>query len=259
MGMQWLTDFFMDESEIANELRLFDWPHILLLAATAGVALCLFLFREPLRCWKHRETLRYWMAGLFLFNMLTFYGVFVVKGIYDWRIHLPFHFCFISGFLFMAVLVTGNRRWFRAVYFFTWAGPLPAMIWPNTPIRFDRYLSYQFVISHHLLLLMGLYCLIVLEYRVERRDPLRGLFWGNGIFAAVFAFNQISGTNYIMTTELPEHVRELFPFLQQIGHPILWLELCALAAMLLACIPVWLLGRLDRGKCPQSRERAAAS
>ena len=255
---QWLTAFFMDESEMANELNLFGWQHILLLLVTGAAAFFLFYHREALRRWKNRESIRYWMAGAFLLNMLIFYGVFVVKGIYDWRIHLPLHFCFISGFLFMAVLVTGSRRWFGVVYFFTWAGPLPAMLWPNTPTRFDRYLSYQFFISHHLLLLTGLYCLVVLGYRIERRDILRGFLYGNSIFAVVFAFNYVFGTNYIMTGELPAHVVRMFPFLQWFNHPVVWLELCALAVILLAYLPVLLLRRLDGGSAGRPEEGAAA-
>ena len=182
-----------------------------MLLCTAAAAILLFRHRDRLRRWRRRESLRYVLAGILFVNMTMFYGVFVIKGVYDWHIHLPLHFCFISGFLFMAVLASGSRKWFGAVYFFTWAGPLPAMIWPNTPTRFDRYLTYPFFISHHLLLLAGLYCLIVLRYRVEKRDLRRAFLWGNAIFAAVFLFNQLFGTNYIMTGQLPAHILGLFP------------------------------------------------
>ena len=245
---QFWTDFFMDESEMTGELNLFGWEHLLLLFCTAAAAALLFCYRDRLRGWRHREIPRFVLAALLFLNMAVFYGVFVVKGTYDWHIHLPLHFCFISGFLFLAVLVSGSRRWFGVVYFFTWAGPLPAMIWPNTPTRFDRYLTYPFFISHHLLLLAGLYCLVVLQYRVEKRDIRRAFVWGNAIFGAVFLFNQVFGTNYIMTDQLPDHILQMFPFLQYVNIPILWLELCALAAIAVAYQPVRLLRWLDRDK-----------
>ena len=242
------TEFFKDESEMTGEINLFGWEHLLLLLCTAAAAILLFRHRDRLRRWRRRESLRYVLAGILFVNMTMFYGVFVIKGVYDWHIHLPLHFCFISGFLFMAVLACGSRKWFGAVYFFTWAGPLPAMIWPNTPTRFDRYLTYSFFISHHLLLLAGLYCLIVLRYRVEKRDLRRAFVWGNAVFAAVFLFNQLFGTNYIMTSQLPAHILGLFPFLRYVNIPILWLELCALAAIAAAYQPVRLLRWLDRDK-----------
>ena len=46
---QWLTAFFMDESEMANELNLFGWQHILLLLVTGAAAFFLFYHREALR------------------------------------------------------------------------------------------------------------------------------------------------------------------------------------------------------------------
>lgn len=67
------------------------------------------------------------MAAIFFINMLLLYLFFVLKGVYSWKLHLPLHLCFISGYLFMYVLVTGNQKLFRSVYFFTWIGPLPAM------------------------------------------------------------------------------------------------------------------------------------
>lgn len=73
----------------------------------------------------------------------------------------------------------------------------------------------------------GLYCLVVLQYRVEKRDIRRAFVWGNAIFGAVFLFNQVFGTNYIMTDQLPDHILQMFPFLQYVNIPILWLELCA--------------------------------
>ncbi len=234
---QWLVDFFQDESEMLDQLNLFGWQHLLLLAVTLTGGFLLYWFRGRLQRWKYRESLRYWMAGLFFLNMAVFYSVLLVKGVYDWRIHLPFHLCFISGFLFMAVLVTGNRRLFRIIYFFTWIGPLPAMLWPNTPVRFDRFLAWHFFISHHLLLLMGLYCLFVLQYPVERKDTADAFLFGNGIFFFMFLFNSLFQTNYIMTGQLPAHITAMFPFLKRINFPIFWLELCGIAGIALAYLP----------------------
>ena len=246
-----LTEFFQDESDMLDHLNLFGWEHFFLLGLTLTVGILLYHFRDRLRAWKYREQLRYWMAGLFFVNMLVFYGVFLVKGIYDWKIHLPLHLCFISGFAFMAVLLTGSRRLFRIVYFFTWIGPLPAMLMPNTPMRWDRFLSYHFFISHHLLLLMGLYCLFVLEYRVDLRDIGRAFLAGNLLFAGISAFNAFCGTSYIMTTELPAHIVALFPFLSWFNYPIIWLELCGMAGILLAYQPVRLLEPCRKSAVPQ--------
>ncbi len=243
---QFWKNFFLDETDNVDKLNLFTLPHILLLVLTAAAAVLLYLNRDRLKQWRHKESLRYIMAAVFFVNMLALYLFFILKGVYTWKLHLPLHLCFISGYLFMYVLVTGNRKLFKAVYFFTWVGPLPAMIWPNTPTRLDRFLSYQFFISHHLLLLMGLYCLFVLEYKIERRDIGKAFLLGNIIFIAVFIFNQLFGTNYIMTTTLPPHIIKLFPFLKYLNIPILWLELCGIAMMFLAYLPAMLVNHKSR-------------
>lgn len=210
---------------------------------TVLAAVLLYLNRDRLKHWKHKEHFRYIMAAVFFVNMLFLYLFFILRGVYTWKLHLPLHLCFISGYLFMFVLVTNNKKLFKAVYFFTWVGPLPAMIWPNTPMRVDRFLSYQFVISHHILLLMGLYCLFVLDYKIVRKDILKAFLLGNIIFVSVFLFNLAFGTNYIMTTTLPPHILALFPFLRYLNIPILWLELCGIAMMFIAYLPAKLVNR----------------
>ena len=243
---QFWSDFFLDETDDITKLNLFSPAHFFLLFATLAAAVLIYYKRESLKRWKHKEHFRYIMAAVFFVNMLCLYTYFILTGVYTWKLHLPLHLCFISGYLFMYVLVTGNKRLFQAVYFFTWVGPLPAMLWPNTPMRIDRFLSWHFVISHHVLLLMGLFCLFVLDYPIARKDIWKAFCLGNIIFASVFLFNQIFGTNYIMTDTLPPHILHMFPFLNYLNVPILWLELCGIAMMFLAYLPA---AYLNRKRC----------
>ena len=245
LGTFW-ADFFLDETDDIAKLNLFGPSHIILLLVTLTAAVFLYWRRDSIKKWKYKETFRYFMAGVFFTNMLCLYLYYIVKGVYTWKLHLPLHLCFISGYLFMYVLVTGNQKLFRAVYFFTWIGPLPAMLWPNTPMRIDRFLSWHFVISHHALLLMGLYCLFVLEYPIHKKSIFSAFALGNLIFGLVFLFNLAFGTNYIMTDTLPPHILQMFPFLCYFNHPVLWLEFCGIVMMLAAYLPAAILHRSRR-------------
>lgn len=251
----WFVEFFKDEREMVGELNLFGWQHIAVIALTLAAGLLLYWFRDHLQRWKRKEQLRFWMAGLFLVNMAVFYSIFIVKGIYDWRLHLPFHLCFLTNFVFAYCLLFNNKKLFRIVYYFTWIGPLPSILMPNTPMRADRFLSWHFVISHHLMLLMGLYCLFVLDWRVERRGIGQAFLCGNGLFLFMYIFNALFGTNYIMTTQLPAHVVELLPFLAVLDYPIFWLEVCGIAGILLAYLPVRI---HNRNRTPHSLRQPAA-
>lgn len=231
LGKFW-SDFFLDETDDITKLNLFGPAHIFLLLMTIALAVLLYWKRDDIKRWKYRQSVRYVMAGVFFVNMLLLYTYFILTGVYTWKLHLPLHLCFISGYLLCFVLVTGNRKLFGSGLFFYLDCPLPAMLWPNTPMRIDRFLSWHFVISHHILLLTGLYCLFVLEYKIEKKSMIKAFVLGNIIFVFVFAFNKVFGTNYIMTDTLPPHILQLFPFLKYFNIPILWLELCGIAMML---------------------------
>ena len=74
--------------------------------------------------------------------------------------------------------------------------------------------------------------------KIEKKDILKTLLWSNAIFVSMIIFNAIFKTNYIMSQELPEHVINLYPFLEKINYPIVILELTGMVVMLLAYIPV---------------------
>ena len=225
--LQFFQNFFLrDISEDLEALHLFSWEHISLIVFTIVAAFALYHYREQLRKIKCQRKIRIGMAIILFTNMAIFYLNIIFAGEYDWHVHLPLHLCFITGYTFMYILVSDNQKLYRIVYFFTFIGPLPAMIWPNTVTRFDRFYTYSFFISHHIMLLMSLYCLFVLEYKVAYRDALRAFGWGNVLFAGIFVFNTICGTDYIMTKNLPAYIVESFPILRLVDSPIFWLEVC---------------------------------
>ncbi len=236
------TEFFKQGSEELSQLRLFGFEHVTILILTAAAVIFIFKFREKLSQISEsvkRRICRITAVILFV-NMMIFYGVFIVQGVYDWHIHLPFHLCFLTNFAFIYTLITQNKKLFKIVYFFTWIGPLPAMIFPNTEMRFDRFQTWHFVISHHFMFVFGIFCLCVMGWNVAVSDAVKAFFTGNIIFAVIFVFNTICGTNYIMTGNLPQHIIELIPFLRYLDIPILWLEVCGALGMGAACIPLYI-------------------
>ena len=177
------------------------------------------------------------MAAVFFLNMTVYYLNYIIQGVYDWKVHLPLHLCFITGYVFMYILISNNKKLYKIVYFFTFIGPLPAMIWPDMKFGADNFVFYQFITSHHLLLLTSLYCLFVLDYDVQKSDIPKAFLCGNILVFIMFCFNSIFDTNYIMMYKLPDHIIEMYPFVTKIGAPILWLELIGILAMAVSYIP----------------------
>ena len=241
--------FFQTYDELAADaapIGLFGWQHIGLLLLTCLGGFFLFCFRSSLRKSPRKDAVRLWMAGLLFCNMLLFYLTLAGEGTLDWRVHLPLHLCHITGYVMMVVLLTGSRRVFSVLYFFTFLGPRPAMLFPNTPTDFTKFYTWNFVISHHLLLLCGLYCLTVLQWKVRWRDLAAAFGCGLVLFLAVNQFNLAFGTNYIMTAALPQHLVEQFPFLADCPLPFLWLAGAGGIALMAAYLPTVLLRKSDQ-------------
>ena len=224
--------FFSETTGVPFEV--FGPLHLFLLFFVLCGILLIYCFRKPLRKFKYNNQLRYIFAGILFTNMTVYYISLAMMGYYDVRKHLPLEFCFITGYLFMYILVTQNRKLYRVIYFFTIMGPLPAMLWPNLSGSYDRFIFYQFFISHHLMMLMSFYTLIVFQYQVEPKDALHAFGWAVVLFGSVYGINLTFGTNYIMQSKLPDTVLNLYPFLRSFDVPIFWLILCGGVCLLFA-------------------------
>lgn len=228
-----MNTFFSDTDGLIG-FSLFGWLHLLTIAVLILAVYLLYRFRFRLMKWRFREQMRYLFAGIMFLNMTVYYGLKLYNGIWDFHVHLPLHFCFISGYLFMYALVTNRKEMFHWLYFFAFAGPLPAILLPDLTCGFDRFLYWQYFISHHFFLIVVFYCLFVLQWRVERKDIVPAIIKANFVFLLVFLFNQLFHTNYIMTSTLPSHILRLMPFLSHFQSPILLLELAGVASALFA-------------------------
>ncbi len=234
-----MAEFFIG---IPDRLELFGDVHIALSFLEVAAALLIFFFRHKLRALPQRAT-RIAMAAVLGGNMAVHYLSKILLGVWSFDTDLPLHICFITNFFMIYILLTDNKRnIYRIIYYFTFIGPLPAMIWPDLEYGWQSYTFYQFIISHHIMLLISLYCLFVLEYRVELRSVLPAFVGGNAVIFAVAVFNRIFGTNYIMMNELPDQLYEVYPFLGAFP-PIVWLELVGVLAMAAAYIPAMFRGR----------------
>ena len=219
--------------------------HIITLVLFIVSIITLYVNKKRLKKWKHKEKMRYIMAGILFTNMAVYYISLVLNGIYNWKTDLPFHLCFITGYAIMYALVTGSEKVFKIAYFFTFVGPLPAILIPDTTQNLgfelgpDRYIYYQYVISHHFLILCSLYTLWVLDYKITVKDISPAFIYGNLLVGIMTIFNYYMGTNYIMVFNLPSHVLEYLPFLKG-GTPILWLEFAAICALIVSYLPVYI-------------------
>lgn len=246
-----MAEFFIGSD---NRLELFGPLHIAISAVFILLYAAVFVLRKRLRGFGHFKAVRIAAATLLLANMVIHYGSRIILGIWSFESDLPLHLCFITNFFMIYILYTDNKGGlYRIIYYFTFIGPLPAMIWPDLRSSYDSYIFYQFIISHHIMLLISLYCLCVLRYETKVRYSLHTLLFGNIFIGAVMLFNMYFGTNYIMMAELPAQLYEVYPFLHALP-PLVWLELVGVAAVYASCIPMEIVRRADADKSGRKQQ-----
>ena len=237
-----MREFFVDD--IAGiPFHLFGWVHFLCIAATIVGLFYIYINRNKLSYLSNnvKTKIKLLIIGIMFINMKLYYIPLIIYGRYDWTNHLPLHFCFISGYLFMFALLTNNRKLYKLTYFFAFMGPIPAILWPNSDIKssFESFLFYQYIISHHFFLIANMFVFYAYSYKFNIRDLQKAFLVANFIFVTMAIFNFVFKTNYIMSDSLPPHIIQLFPFLSKIDHPFIVLEITGMIIMLIAYIPIY--------------------
>ena len=178
-------------------------------------------------------------------NMLLYYGSYIYYGVYDWKVHLPLHFCFISGILFMIYLLNNKKNLYKIIFPLTFIGPLPAIFYPDLTSSFDYFVFYQYFISHHLLMIFSYFILYLDDFTIEFKDTIKTFILANIIFISMFIFNNIFNTNYIMSKKLPDFILNLYPFLRNIWPPII-LEITGIVVLFLISILTQIKNKEDK-------------
>ena len=223
---------------------MFNNFHIFLILSLIVLAILLFINRNNLKQFKYKEQVRYVMATILLLNMIIYYiGLFATKT-FDIMEDLPLHLCFVTNFFMIYVLYRGDRKLYKIVYFFTFIGPLPAIIWSDLTYTYDVFEFWQFIICHHVMLLTSLYLLFVLDYTVEAKYMIRAFTIGILYICVINVLNIIFGTNYIMLTSLPENTLNLYPFLRNIPA-IFPLLVVGILAFLFSYLPAFFVMKLN--------------
>lgn len=243
--MDIINSFFSSDSNIS--FSLFGSIHIFTILLLIIPVLLIIIFHNKLREWKQKDRLRYWVAILMFTNMTIYYLNISLNPNHIWTELLPLHLCFITGYVFMYILLTNNKNLYRIIYPFTFIGPIPAIIFPNLTQGYDRFIFYQFIISHHLMIIMSIFCFIVLEYRVSKKDIIHSIIVGNVYIILIFFVNLTISTNFIMLIELPPHVLSIFPFLKNIP-PIIPLQIAGVLAIFISYFPIIINNKLAINK-----------
>jgi len=83
-------------------LTLFGPLHLLLITLTLLTIICIYKYRDKLKNMKWLKTI----IPIILFSNMVIYIVgALLTGIFEIGVHLPIHYCYITGFAFMYMLL----------------------------------------------------------------------------------------------------------------------------------------------------------
>lgn len=236
-----------------TNFHMFNKLHITMIIILILLSVILFFIRNKLKCFRYKEVVRYIMGTILSLNMIIYYIGMVATNTFNIMEDLPLHLCFMTNFFMIYILFSGNKKLYKIIYFFTFIGPLPAIIWSDLRHTYDVYEFWQFIICHHLMLLTSLYLLFVLDYKVEFKDMFPAFLVGVIYVVIVNIGNNMFGTNYIMMTSLPENTLKLYPFLRNIPA-IIPLFLVGMLAFLISYIPAYVINKRKLNETESKRE-----
>lgn len=223
-----LREFFVNEHPHVL-FHQFGWLHDFFIAIPIIAVIIIYLNRNKIAAipkdttWKILKI----SAVILLVNMIIYTFGNLYFGSFDYKKDLPFHLCFIANYMFMYGCLFKKEWIFRFTIFLCFIGPIPAILWPDLVSTIDNFNFWQYVISHHFFLSISFFSYYALGYRVEKKDFIKTFFLTNFLMLIMYPFNLIFKTNYIFSTEIPENVMVLYPWLKYFP-PMLTLEVVGL-------------------------------
>jgi hypothetical integral membrane protein (TIGR02206 family) len=231
MGQYFLGNFSRGAFE------LFSASHIMALLIIILINFLIYIFREKIKNDKVDRIFRYTLAGVLIFQEISYNIWHAYIG--DWSIGttLPLHLCGISVVLSAVLLLTKKYSLYEVIFFWGVGGATQALLTPDIGIYgFPHYRFFQFFISHGSIVTACLYATFVFGYRPRLKSIWRAIVALNIYMVFIAALNTITGGNYLFICRKPA-TASLMDFLGPWPWYILSLEGLGLVIFFIVYIP----------------------
>ena len=210
-----LKEFFVDEN-ITIPFKLFGKTHWFLMIMVFVGLILVYVCRKKINSFslvtKRRIVVVF--ALLLFANMLVLYISSFYYHSFDYRTMLPLHLCYLSNYFYLFVILFKKESLYPYLYFLAFLGPIPAIIFFDVPSCWESFNFYLYVISHHLLVIMGLFTFYLYPKKIEVSHMIKLFVVLNILYLFMKAFNFYFDTNYFFTGAIPSFIVKLLPFLQ---------------------------------------------
>lgn len=210
-----LKEFFVDEN-ITIPFKLFGKTHwfliIMVLVGLILVYACRKKINQLSLITKRKIVVSF--ALLLLVNMIILYVSSFYYHSFDYKTMLPLHLCYLSNYFYIFVILFKKESWYPYLYFLAFLGPIPAIIFLDVPSCWESFNFYLYVISHHLLVIMGLFTFYLYPKKVKVSHMIKLVIVLNILYVFMKVFNFYFDTNYFFTGAIPPFIVKLLPFLE---------------------------------------------
>ena len=212
-----LKEFFVDEN-ITIPFKLFGKTHLFLIAFVLLGLMIIYFNRK--RLYQLSNVLKRRIVVIFaiilLLNMIVLYVSSFYYQTFDYKTMLPFHLCYLSNYFYIIAVILKKENRYSYLYFLAFLGPIPAIIFFDVVSVWESFNFYLYVISHHLLVIMGLCTFYLYPRKVELKHVFKLVVVLNIIYFLMKIFNYYFGTNYFFSQAIPPFIIHLMPFLKYI-------------------------------------------
>ncbi len=213
-----LREFFVDE-KVKYAFHLFGPTHFFCLLIVLLSLVFIFIYRDKISKMSKKQKNIILKTGvlIMLLNTIIYYVGLITFGIFNVKENLPLHLCFLSGYTFIYAILSEKHILLKYLFFLSFAGPLPAMIFPELTSTWDYYLFYEFFMSHHLFMILSFFAYFAYNVKIKLKDIIDLFIFANCFFIFIIIYNNIFGSNYFFSGNIPEFIVKLMPFLQRLN------------------------------------------
>ncbi len=201
----------------------------------------IFMFRNQIRQSKSERWIRY---GIVTFGMLTefsLYTCYVLHGITDWRMIVPFGICGLSLYFTCFSMLTLNRAASKICYFFVF-GAFFSFLIPDLSHGFERIRYYQFFIVHGTIFANVLYLNLIHGLRPTRKAFMQANLILFGLLALAYGVDQAVHFSFFYLIEPPFHQMPVYQYLYDTNRVLFTISAVISYFIVLSC--TYLLARV---------------
>jgi len=194
-----LDSFFGED----NSFRVYSIAHLLPLLFFVLMG---WIWINRSKTWTmERRTKSAFVFSIFLMSLVIFHIlVKVFLGSFEYSKDLPFHLCNLLTFI-LPLAIYLKKKWLNGVlYFWILVGTFQALLTPDLKEGFPHFVYFRFWTVHAGLVIIVLFALARLDWKVEKQHIIYAVLFANVFLALSLVVNYYSGGNYFYSLKKPD-------------------------------------------------------